>query len=133
MHGISIREADFARDKPAFLDFIMGSQRYEYAIAPNRGLDPPVAEEHWARLSTHLSEQGGCVFLAEDARKVPLGWGVVGGYTGEVFVVPSAVITMVAVADPSYVITSRRSFVVGVPPASVTVALICRTTFPAVG
>jgi ribosomal protein S18 acetylase RimI-like enzyme len=88
MHGINIREADFARDKPAFLDFIMGSQRYEYAIAPNRRLDPPVAEEHWARLSTHLSEQGGCVFLAEDARKVPLGWGVVGGYTGEAFVVP---------------------------------------------
>src|SRR6476659_6945736 len=51
----------------------------------------------------------------------------------QVFVVPSVVMTIVAVADPSYVMTSRRSFVVGVPPASVIVAFICRTTLPAVG
>ena len=51
----------------------------------------------------------------------------------QVFVVPSVVMTSVTVADPSYVMTSRRSFVVGVPPASVTVAFICRTTLPDVG
>src|SRR5512141_766204 len=51
----------------------------------------------------------------------------------QVFVVPSVVTTSVAVADPSYVMTSRRSFVAGVPPASVIVAFICRTTLPAVG
>src|SRR5512146_2934285 len=48
-------------------------------------------------------------------------------------VVPSCVITTFAVAEPSYVITSRREDVVGEPPDSVTVTLIARITVPAVG
>jgi ribosomal protein S18 acetylase RimI-like enzyme len=88
MQDIRIREADPARDRPAMLSFIMGSQHFEHAIAPNRRLDPPVAGEHLARLVQHLEEREGRIFLAEDADGTPLGWGVVGGYMGEVFVVP---------------------------------------------
>ena len=88
MQGIRVREADPARDKAAMLGFIMGSQHYEHAIDPNRRLDPPVAEEHFARLAKHLEEQDGRIFIAEDASGAALGWGVVGGYRGEVFVIP---------------------------------------------
>lgn len=87
MDGIHIREADWTRDKPAMLGFIMGSQHYEHAIEPNRRLDPPVAEEHLARLTKQLEEHEGRIFIAEDADGTALGWGVVGGYMGEAFVV----------------------------------------------
>ncbi|MGN6515587.1 MAG: GNAT family N-acetyltransferase [Rhizomicrobium sp.] len=87
MQGIVIRDADAARDKAAMLSFIMGSQHYEHAIEPNRRLDPPVTEEHFARLAKQLEEQEGRIFIAEDAGGAALGWGVVGGYMGEVFVV----------------------------------------------
>jgi hypothetical protein len=49
------------------------------------------------------------------------------------FVTPSCVITTFAVADPSYVTTSRRDDVDGDAPLKVTVACIDRTTVPAVG
>jgi hypothetical protein len=49
------------------------------------------------------------------------------------WVVPSCVITTFAVADPSYVMTSRRDDVVGDWPEIVTVALMARMTVPAVG
>lgn len=88
MQGINIRDADLARDRPAMHGFIMGSQRYEHAIEPNRRLDPPVAEEHLARLTKYLEEHEGRIFIAEEANGAALGWGVVGAYAGEVFVVP---------------------------------------------
>jgi GNAT superfamily N-acetyltransferase len=88
MQGLHIREADFARDRPAMLGFIMGSQAYEHTIEPNRRLDPPVANEHLARLAAHIGEHGGRIFIAEDETGAAAGWGVVGAYTGEVFIVP---------------------------------------------
>jgi hypothetical protein len=48
-------------------------------------------------------------------------------------VTPSCVITTFAVAEPSYVITSRRDDVEADEPAGVTVACIERMTVPAVG
>jgi hypothetical protein len=51
----------------------------------------------------------------------------------QVFDVPSCVIAIDAVAEPLYVITSRRSWIVGVPPAIVTDECIERITVPAVG
>jgi GNAT superfamily N-acetyltransferase len=86
VNAFRIREAVPARDRGAMLGFIMGSQHFEHAVEPNRRLDPPVAEEHLARLTAHLGEHGGHIFIA-DADGAPVGWGVVGGYTGEVFVV----------------------------------------------
>ncbi|HEY8947488.1 MAG TPA: GNAT family N-acetyltransferase [Rhizomicrobium sp.] len=88
MQGINIRDADLARDRPAMHGFIMGSQRHEYAIEPNRRLDPPVAEEHLARLIKYLEDHEGRIFIAEDANGAALGWGVVGAYMGEIFIVP---------------------------------------------
>src|SRR4051812_6747629 len=49
------------------------------------------------------------------------------------WVVPSCVITTFAVAEPSYVMTSRRVDVAGDCPLIVTVADIARMTVPAVG
>ena len=51
----------------------------------------------------------------------------------QVFVVPSCVIDTLAVALPLYVISSRRSRTVGVPPVIVVVIFMRRTTLPAVG
>jgi hypothetical protein len=48
-------------------------------------------------------------------------------------VTPFSVMTTWAVADPSYVTTSRRLTVVAAWPAKVTVADIERMTLPAVG
>jgi len=48
-------------------------------------------------------------------------------------VVPFSVITIFAVAVPSYVMTSRRDTVVGVCPVYVRLACIARITVPAVG
>jgi hypothetical protein len=72
--------------------------------------------------------------LKRDLPEVQLQVGMPRGSGSEhVFVVPSCVMTIFAVADPSYVITSRRSFVVGDWPAMVIVACIERITVPAVG
>jgi ribosomal protein S18 acetylase RimI-like enzyme len=84
---MKIREADLARDKPALLSFIMGSQVFEYAIEPNRRLDEPVAAEHFDKLTAHLAEHGGVMFVAEDDGGALLGWSVVGEIKGEAFVV----------------------------------------------
>jgi ribosomal protein S18 acetylase RimI-like enzyme len=85
---MNIREADLARDKPSLLSFIMGSQLFEYAIEPNRRLDEPVAAEHFDKLTAHLNEYGGAMFVAEDESGALLGWSVVGEIKGEAFVVP---------------------------------------------
>ncbi|HTT99732.1 MAG TPA: GNAT family N-acetyltransferase [Rhizomicrobium sp.] len=83
-----IREADLARDRTAFLTFIMGSQHFEYAIEPNRRLDSQVAAEHLERLLAHLKDHDGRMFVADDETGVPVGWAVVGVVKGEAFVVP---------------------------------------------
>jgi len=83
-----IRAADLSRDKPALLSFIMGSQHFEYAIEPNRRLDEPVAAEHFDKLTAHLKEHGGAMFVAEDESGALLGWSVVGEIKGEAFVIP---------------------------------------------
>jgi len=88
MTGVRIRDADLSRDRSAMLGFIMGSQHFEHAIEPNRRLDPPVAEEHLARLAKNLDENDGRIFIAEDTGGITVGWGVVGGFHGEVFIVP---------------------------------------------
>jgi GNAT superfamily N-acetyltransferase len=105
MSTFRIREALLPRDRPALCEFIMGSQRYEHAIEPDRRLDPPVAEEHLAVLLALVAKHNGKVFVAEGDDGVPLGWGVaheeendiyvvealrVHGYIAELFVAESA-------------------------------------------
>jgi GNAT superfamily N-acetyltransferase len=82
-----IREADLARDRTAFLAFIMGSQHYEHAIEPNRRLDPAVAEEHLAKMLALLGERAGRIFVAADDADQAVGWGIVVEQEDDVFVV----------------------------------------------
>ena len=82
-----IREADLARDRTAFLAFIMGSQQYEHAFEPNRRLDPPVAEEHLARMLSLLGERAGRIFVAADDTDQAVGWGIVVEQEDDIYVV----------------------------------------------
>jgi len=84
---VRIREADLARDRTAFLAFIMGSQQYEYAFEPNRRLDPPVAEEHLARMLSLLGERAGKIFVAADDTDQAVGWGIVVEQEDDIYVV----------------------------------------------
>src|SRR6185312_289800 len=72
-----IREADLARDRTAFLAFIVGSQQYEHAFEPNRRLDPLVADEHLAKMLALLGERAGQIFVAADDADQAVGWGIV--------------------------------------------------------
>ena len=82
-----IREADLAGDRTAFLAFIMGSQHYEHAIEPNRRLDPPVAEEHLAKMLALLSERAGQIFVAADDANQAVGWSIVVEQEDDIYVV----------------------------------------------
>jgi GNAT superfamily N-acetyltransferase len=72
-----IRDADFERDKPAMLAFIMALQHFEHAFEPNRRLDPPVSEEYLARLRRDVAEEGGLILIAENEVGRAIGWAVV--------------------------------------------------------
>ena len=87
MTAFHIREADLARDKPAFLTFIMGTQRFEYVFEPNRRLDAEVAADYLEPLLRRLAEKGGRIVVAENADGLTLGWGVVLEAEDDVFVV----------------------------------------------
>jgi len=80
---------------------------------------PVIIPEHWSCL-THQCDQ-----LQVSG---PRGSGRV-----QLFVVPFSVITIFAVALPSYVTTSRRLTVVAAWPSYVRLACIDRITVPAVG
>ena len=87
MAAFHIRDAEPARDRAAFLEFIQGSQQYEHAIEPNRRLDPPVAEEYLAKMLALLSERPGKIFVAADETNQAVGWGVVVEQDDDIFVV----------------------------------------------
>ena len=82
-----IREADLARDRAAFLAFIMGSQRHEHAVEPNRRLDPPVADEHLAKMLLVLTERPGKIFVAADDADNAIGWAIVFQNEDDVYVI----------------------------------------------
>ena len=82
-----IRESDLARDRTAFLAFVMGSQHYEHAIEPNRRLDPLVADEHLAKMLALLGERAGQIFVAADDADQAVGWGIVVEQEDDIFVV----------------------------------------------
>jgi GNAT superfamily N-acetyltransferase len=87
MNTFSIRDAELARDKAAFLDFIMGSQRYEHAFEPNRRLDPPVADEHLAKMTALLAHCAGKILVAADERDEAIGWAIVVESEDDIYVV----------------------------------------------
>jgi GNAT superfamily N-acetyltransferase len=70
-----IRDFDLAKDKPAALSFIMGSQQFEHTVEPDRRLDPLVAEDFFPVLMKRVAEQRGRVFVAEQDGAA-IGWAV---------------------------------------------------------
>jgi GNAT superfamily N-acetyltransferase len=72
---MKIRDIRLPDDKPAALSFIMGSQRFEHAVEPNRRLDPAVADEQFAVLMERVASEKGRVFTAEEDSRA-IGWGV---------------------------------------------------------
>jgi GNAT superfamily N-acetyltransferase len=99
-----IREADLAHDRTALLAFIMGSQHFEHAIEPNRRLDPPVAEEHLAKMLSLLAERAGQILVAADDADQAIGWGIVVEQEDDIFVVAAerryAYVAELFVAEP---------------------------------
>ena len=97
-----IRDFDAAADRQAALSFIMGSQRHEHEVEPNRRLDEGVAAEYFAELVQELAQKQGRAFVAEREGAV-IGWGVLVVEEGPVFVTeaerPYAYITELFVTE----------------------------------
>jgi len=84
-----IRDFDPTTDEAAALAFILDSQVYEHAIAPDRRLDAAVAAEHYAALMPHVAANRGCGFIAE-AEGRAIGWAAFFVQQGLVYLVPEA-------------------------------------------
>jgi GNAT superfamily N-acetyltransferase len=73
--SVAIRNADLARDRPAFLRFVFGSNTYESQFVSDRRLDDKFAAEHLDELFQRVAAKQGKVFVAEDEGS-PVGWAV---------------------------------------------------------
>ncbi len=80
------RDMNKPGDKAAALSFIMGSQNFEFAVEPNRRLDPAVADEHYAALAEKVAAGKGRIFIAEE-NDAAIGWAVLLVEQAPVFVV----------------------------------------------
>jgi len=72
--SIRIREARLPQDIPAIHEFILGLQRFEHALEPNRRLDTGVAADYFADLQIKIREANGIILIAEDQGARPIGW-----------------------------------------------------------
>ncbi|HEY4943839.1 MAG TPA: GNAT family N-acetyltransferase [Rhizomicrobium sp.] len=84
-----IRDAELPRDRPAILGFILGLQRFEHGVEPNRRLDDAVAEDYLQPLLRNLAEKDGRILIAEDAQAAPIGWAVVHEDEDDIYVIAS--------------------------------------------
>ena len=73
--SLRIRDLDLARDRPALLRFIFGSNAYEAQFESDRRLDDACPEEFLPDLLARAEAKQGRVFVAEDAGE-PIGWAV---------------------------------------------------------
>jgi GNAT superfamily N-acetyltransferase len=89
---MNIRDIRLPDDKAAALSFIMGSQRFEHVVEPNRRLDPAVAEEHFAVLMERVAKDTGRMFVAEEDGSA-IGWGV-----------------FIVAQHPAFVVAAERTF-----------------------
>ena len=74
MSTFKIRDGKLPDDEAIARSFIIGLQRFEHALEPDRRLDPPVAGEFLAVLATKVAERQGRIFIAEDAQGTAIGW-----------------------------------------------------------
>ena len=84
----TIRDANLSTDRPHFLEFILGSQRFEHAVEPDRRLDAGVAVEQLAALLSDVAKGNGAILVAESADGTVLGWSVAHERDNPIFVVP---------------------------------------------
>ena len=87
MDTFKIRDAVFPDDREDILSFIMGTQRFEHAIEPDRRLDSKVAEDYLANLQADVSQRNGRMFVAVAGDGARLGWAVAHEEENDVYVV----------------------------------------------
>lgn len=80
-----IRAARLPEDKPAILGFIMGLQRFERAIEPDRRVDPTVADEFYPLIVERVARRNGCILIAESPAG-PVGWATAYEDDNEIYV-----------------------------------------------
>ena len=81
-----IRLARLPEDKPALLRFIIGLQRFEHAIEPDRRVDSDVAEEFYAIITDRIAKKNGCMLIAESSDGQALGWAAACEEDNEIYV-----------------------------------------------
>lgn len=80
-----VRRALLPEDKPALLGFIMGMQRFEKAIEPDRRVDDNVAEDFYADIVDRVVKKNGRILIAERGG-TPIGWAAAIEGENEVYV-----------------------------------------------
>jgi GNAT superfamily N-acetyltransferase len=81
-----VRFARLPEDKPVLLRFVMGMQRFEHAIEPDRRTDPAVAEEFYAVITDRIAKKNGCILIAESGSGKALGWAAACEEENEIYV-----------------------------------------------
>ena len=84
---MNIRLFRLPDDRPEALTFIAGALAFEHEFEPNRRLDRTVANDYLEVLLKTVAEREGAIFVAEDAQRKPVGWGVVHLSEDDVYVV----------------------------------------------
>jgi ribosomal protein S18 acetylase RimI-like enzyme len=72
---LRVRDLDLARDRPALLRFILGSNAYEAQFESDRRLDEACPEEFLPELLARANAKQGRVFVAEE-NGAAIGWAV---------------------------------------------------------
>lgn len=83
--SVRIRDADLARDRPAFERFIWGTNVYEGRAEPNRRLDPQVGADFFPELLKRMEKKQGRIFVAE-VDGATVGWAVCYAEAHDVYV-----------------------------------------------
>lgn len=87
MASFRIREAELPGDEPAMREFIMGTQRFEHTVEPDRRLDPLVADDYLANLLADVASRNGRIYVAVGEDGARLGWGVAHEEENDIYVV----------------------------------------------
>jgi GNAT superfamily N-acetyltransferase len=87
MASFRIRESVLPDDREAFLSFIMGTQKFEHGIEPDRRLDPQVAQDYLANLVADVAGRNGKIYVAVGDDGARLGWGVAHEEENDIYVV----------------------------------------------
>jgi GNAT superfamily N-acetyltransferase len=73
--GFSIRDGCIPDDEAVMIRFIDALQRFEYAMEPDRRIDPRAGADYLPHLLKRVKESDGRIFIAESEGQ-PVGWAV---------------------------------------------------------